>query len=762
VMLKLGRNAPCPCGSGKKYKKCCQGRSESRSTAPGFVDAGAPTSVECNQLVTLFDTGCFAELECRTRVLVEAYPNSGFAWKLLGASLKFQGKDALFALRRATELLPDDPETHNNLGVSLQELGQPDNAVSHYRRALQIKPDYAEAHNNLGIVLRCLGQYEEAEARYRLALKIKADYVDAYTNLGNVLKDLKRFDEAIASFRQALKIKPGFFDAHISLGNVLSELWEFEEAVAHYRRALEISPDDAGAYSNLGNALKDLRRFDEAVASFTQALKIKPDFAEAHYNLGITHVDLGQLDNAAMHYRQALQIKPDYAEAHNNLGNVLRSLGQLDEAEASYRLALEIKPDFAFAHSNLLFIHNYRSDQPAETLLTEARRFGELATRKARPYADWQNVPVPARCLRVGLVSGDLGSHPVGYFVEGILAALASSAAGRLELVAYSNRSWVDAVTERIKACCHDWHSVLGLSDERLSRQIRDDGIDILLDLSGHTAHNRLTMFAWKPAPIQVSWLGYFATTGVAAMDYLIADPWTLPEAEEAHFTERIWRLPETRLCFTPPHIDIEVAPLPALTNGHITFGCFNHLAKMNDDVVSLWAQVLASVPDSRLFLKAEQLANASMRQNTIKRFAVHNIEADRLTLEGPESRENYLASYHRVDIALDPFPFPGGATSAEGLWMGVPVLTLAGNRFLSRQGVGLLANVGLPEWIAADADAYVACAVHHVADLDRLSDLRKCLRWRVLASPVFDAPRFARNFETALRGMWNMWCDEQ
>ena len=261
---------------------------------------------------------------------------------------------------------------------------------------------------------------------------------------------------------------------------------------------------------------------------------------------------------------------------------------------------------------------------------------------------------------------------------------------------------------------------------------------------------------------MQVSWLGYFATTGVAEIDYLIADPWTLPASEECNFTEKIWRLPETRLCFTPPDEEVSVSPLPALANGYVSFGCFNNLSKMNDAVVALWSRVLHAVPGSRLFLKARQLMEASVRQSIAERFAVHGVDAARLIFEDYTPRGNYLAAYQRIDIALDPFPYPGGTTSVEALWMGVPVLTLAGERFLSRQGVGLLMNAGLPEWIATDPDDYVARAVSHASDLERLAELRRELRQQVLASPIFDAPRFARHFEAALRGMWKAWCDTQ
>ena len=339
---------------------------------------------------------------------------------------------------------------------------------------------------------------------------------------------------------------------------------------------------------------------------------------------------------------------------------------------------------------------------------------------------------------------------------------MASQAKGSLELFAYSNHLETDALTERIKSCCRGWHTVHSLSDEHLAQLVRNDSIDILIDLSGHTGDNRLPMFAWKPAPVQVTWLGYFATTGVAAIDYLIADPWTLPDSEEVNFSETIWRLPETRLCFTPPAEALEVAPLPALSNDFITFGCFNNLTKMNDQVVALWARIFVAIPNSRLFLKSQPLGEASVQQSVSKRFADHGIDPQRLILEPYVPRGNYLAAYNQVDIALDPFPFPGGTTTVEALWMGVPVLTLAGKHFLARQGVGLLMNAGLPEWVASDRENYVALAVQHASDPHRLATLRAGLRQQVLASPIFDAARFARHFEAALRGMWEQWCHQQ
>jgi predicted O-linked N-acetylglucosamine transferase (SPINDLY family) len=337
----------------------------------------------------------------------------------------------------------------------------------------------------------------------------------------------------------------------------------------------------------------------------------------------------------------------------------------------------------------------------------------------------------------------------------------ATHSAENFEVYCYASHRVSDAVTERLRKYVPHWRNVAGMTDSELAERIRKDGIDILIDLSGHTALNRLPVFAWKPAPVQVTWLGYFATTGVRAIDYLIADPLTLPPTEEAYFTENIWRLPETRLCFSDPGIDITPGVLPAQQCGTVTFCCFNDLGKINDGVIALWARVLASVAGSRLLVKAKQLQSAAMRDSLARRFRAAGVPENRLIIEGPSTRADYLAAYRRVDMALDPFPYPGGTTTVEALWMGVPVLTLNGTSFLSRQGVGLLTNAGLEDWIAANQDDYVMRAAAHAQDLGRLASLRSGLRQRVLRSPIFDAPRFAANLETALRDMWRRHCGQ-
>ncbi len=692
-----------------------------------------PSLQEINALMVLFNQGQYAQVAAVAQRMTTRFPKNGFIWKALAVALQKQGKNSLSAMQKAAELLPHD----------------------------------VEAQHNLAVFLKNLGQLEAAAVAYRRVLKLKPELVDAQYNLGHVLFSLGQFSNAAVNYRQVVKKQPNFAEVHCSLANALLAMGQMEAAVTSYRLALKIKPDFAEAYYNLGNAFRDLEQFDKVVDSYRRALQIQPDFVEAHRNLGNALRELGQFELALVSYRRALEIKPDFAEVYCNIGNTLLDMMQFDEAMASYRQALATQPDLVDAYKSMLFMQHYQSKQSAVTMFETAQGFGEMAARQAHPYVSWQKTPKSGQCLRVGLVSGDLGNHPVGYFVESILVACVSNAtsnfssgSNNLEFIAYSNYSRNDAVAKRIKACCHYWHAVEKFSDQQLAQKIHDDAIDILIDLSGHTDHNRLTMFAYKPAPVQVSWLGYFATTGVKAIDYLIADPWVLPPEEEVYFTEKIWRLPETRLCFTPPDVALEVGALPALRNGYITFACFNNLSKVNDDVIGLWSKILFAIPTSRIFLKTKQLNEHTVRQETISRFAQHGISADRLILEGAESREKYLAAYHQVDIALDPFPFPGGTTSVEGLWMGVPVLTLAGERFLSRQGVGILANADLQDWIASDADDYVARALRHASDVQALSELRSRLRQQVLSSPLFDAQRFAGHFEAALRGMWQRYVD--
>lgn len=445
--------------------------------------------------------------------------------------------------------------------------------------------------------------------------------------------------------------------------------------------------------------------------------------------------------------------QPESPDLQHLLGNVLSDSGDVKAALAAYARVLEIKPDHETARSSRIFLLNYVG-APEDEYLREAKAFGQRAAdRVPCRFTSWLCSERPAR-LRVGFVSADLREHPVGYFLENVIAALDL---GRVELIAYANHPAIDALTRRIMPRFSRWRAVHAMNDATLARQIYADGMHILVDLAGHTAHNRLGVFSWKPAPVQATWLGYFATTGVAEIDYFLTDPVSLPESSGQGYVERIWQLPCTRLCFTPPREDVAPGPLPALASGALTFGCFSNLAKVSDETLALWAKLVKTVVGSRLFFKSPQLRNEAGVAALQRRLFAHGFDSDRVMLEAAGPREEYLAAYHRVDIVLDTFPYAGGTTTAESLWMGVPVITLAGDRLISRQGASMLHNAGLDDWAARSTAEYLALGIRHASDLPQLAELGAKLRARVLNSPLFDATAFARDLEAAWWGMWDI-----
>lgn len=714
----------------------------------------APSQQDVEVFRLHYGAGNWATAERHATELTRKFPDHAFGWKALGEIAARTGRleAALTSMREALRLEPDDAEAHFGLGNALYGLGRLGEAEASYRDAIRRQPNHAAAHCNLGNTLRDLGRKREAEDSYRAAIGIDPGLAVAHFNLGNVLKDLDRSAEAEASYRTAIRRVPDLVEAHYNLGNTLKQLERPDEAEASYREALRRKPDHVKARNNLGNLLRDVGRLGEAEVVYREAIRLKPDYAEAHGNLGVLLHQFGRLREAEASYREAIRLDPDYAKAHSNLGVTLGDLGRAREAEASYREAVRLQPDDAAIRGNLLFGLNGAEPYAPDAALAEAKRYGSIVSSRAVPkYAFWNASPRDAK-LRIGFVSGDLRNHPVGYFLEGLVAHLDRNA---FELFAYPTNPKLDELTARLKPHFRSWTPIRGMSDRAAAAAIHAQAIHVLLDLAGHTADNRLPVFAFKPAPVQATWLGYYATTGLPEIDYFLGDPHVCPETEERNFTEKLWRLPETWLCLAPPDATVPVRDLPALKNGHATFGCFGNLAKMGEPVVKVWADILARLPGSKLFLKSKQLADAGVRATTIGRFQARGVPGDRLILEGPSPRAAYLEAYNRVDLVLDTFPHPGGTTSSEALWMGVPVLTLAGARFLSRLGESIARNVGQDDWIAADLDAYVGKAEGFAADLRNLGEIRATLRDRALRSPLFDARKFAANFGAALTLMY-------
>ena len=693
------------------------------------------------------------------RQILDRQPQHADALHLLGVIECQAGRPQLGAdlLSRAVALCPNVAAYANNLGEAYRALRQWDQAVAAYRRALQLKPDFPEAHSNLGNALRDRGQLAEATACYRRAIAVKPDYAKAHLNLGNVLSSQGQLSEAIECCRRAVALRPGLAEAHSGLGRVLKDRGRLDEALACYRQALALRPDFAEALANMGNVLVDRGAYTEGCACYRRALQLKPDCAEAHSNLANALMDRGQAAEAIVAYRRALEIRPDFAEAHSNLGNALKNQGRLDEALACYRRALTLKPDYVHAHDNLLNTLQYCQ---GVTLAQLADAQAEFERQHAAPLRTlWQphlNHPEPDRVLRLGFVSPDLGYHPVGYFLIQVLQNLDRCA---LETVCYSDRGNDDALTARLRAAATTWRKTVGVTDDELAEQIRADRIDILFDLTGHTAANRLMVFARKPAPIQITWLGYAATTGLAAMDYILADGHEIPPHFEAFYREKVLRLPNGYVCYDPPAHAPPVAPSPAAANGIVTFGSFNNPAKITPDVVALWSAILRQVPKSRLLLKYRGWADEPTRQRFIALFSAAGLEPDRVELQDWSSHAELLAQYSAIDLALDPFPYSGGLTTCEALWMGVPVITCPGETFASRHSLSHLSNVGLTETIARDFDEYVELAVALASDLPRLAALRAGLRGRMAASPLCDGKRFSANLLALLREIWQKWC---
>lgn len=569
--------------------------------------------------------------------------------------------------------------------------------------------------------------------------------------LGVALKMQNRAAEALEPMRQAVCLQPQDAENHSNLSTTLRELGLYAEAEASCRRVLAMKPGYAEAYNSLGIVLNDQGRFGEAENACRQALAIKPVYAGAYLNLGNALKGLGRLREAENCYRRALEIDPDFFEALGNLTNVLGSEGRVEEAEKIYQRAFMLRPHDLTIRSNLLFGMNYSLQHSREDSYRQALEYGRVAAERAKPFTAWGYAKSPER-LRVGIVSGDIRKHPVGYFLQNVLKNIDRR---RLSLIALSTYASADETTERMRSYFDGWIDLCGVDDSRAAERIHSENLHLLIDLSGHTEFNRLSVFAWRPAPLQLSWLGYFATTGLAEMDYLLADRTGLPAEQRAFFSEKIWYLPETRLCFTPPTESPEVSPLPAAQGSGLTFGSFQVLAKINDRVLSLWGGILKALPLSRLRLQNEFLTDVGVREGLKERLLAQGIDPSRVSMHGGMSREEYLAAHAEVDVILDTFPYPGGTTTCEALWMGVPTLTLAGDTLLSRQGASLLAAAGLEGWIASTPDQYVAKAIALTGDLAALADLRAGLRRNVASSPLFDAERFAENFTEALWAMW-------
>lgn len=708
--------------------------------------------------------GRLAEAIARYRLILSVIPAHPDAWHLLGLATHQQGGlDAAVALiRRAITINDKPPVYHWNSGIVLSAAGLHRQAIESFAVAAALQPGGLDANGDavagaylgFGNSLNRQGSPAEAVIIYRMAICLQPAYPAAWNNMGAALKDLRRPNEAVAAYGKAIRGVPAYAQAHSNLGYAFHDQGKFTEAVAAYETSLRYRPDSAVAHNNLGHTYEVLGKLEKGRAACVAALVIDPAFMEAHNNLGNILQQLRLSDRALAAFGAAIAINPGYSEAHNNKGNALREQARFSEAIESYRAAVRIDPDASDLRSNLILALHYQH-YDGGAIFDEARTYGARLEKNAVPLhaAGDRN---PARRLRIGYVSGDFYSHPVGRFLFGVLKHHDPMA---VEIFCYSNGPAADDLTERLRGLASHWRTLIGVTDRAAAEMIASDGIDILVDLSGHTAHNRLPVFAVKPAPIQATWLGYWGTTGLPQVDYLITDEATVPVGTEGLYTETVMRLPKCRFTYEAP----DYVPLPAsLPSPDIVFGSFNNLAKVGPETIAIWSHVLREVPGSKLLLKWQTLGDEQVRRRIVAAFVAAGVDDRRLILRGASSHQAMLGEYGEIDIALDPTPFSGGLTSCEALWMGVPVVTLAGKGPQSRQTYGFLRSLGLLEWTAQTPDEYVKAAVSLASHGKRSTQSRLELRNRMASSSLCDSAEFTRDLEAGYRTMWRQWCGDE
>lgn len=673
------------------------------------------------------------------------------------------------AERRYRGLIEADPhhaQAHYKLGIIASRTGRDHLSVPHLAEALKADPD--QPRYWLALATALLGAGRVPDARSILHRFAARGFADAATKATITALVSNLFTEAHQHFQDGklaeaealidivVLLDEGHAEAIHLAGNIALLTNRLDLAFDLISIAVSLNDASAGFHANLGNVLSHQKRYDEAAICYGRALERDPVCYVAHSNLGVVFQKQGLLQRALGHLREALRLAPDYAKAHCNLGVVLKDLGHLDEAIASFGAALAFDPDTPLPHSNRVFARMYATGSTPLDQLADAKAFGERFADPLLRRRPFPNDRDPERRLRVGFVSGDFCEHAVNYFFE---PALRSFDPAQIETFAYSNTQKEDAVTERLKAVFAHWRCLCGIDDDAAADLIEADGIDILVDLSGHTAYNRLLVFARKPAPIQVSWIGFPGTTGLKAMDYRLTDPYAEPPGLGDEFSvETLWRLPRVCACYQAPDRDLPIADHPpADRNGYVTFGCFNRFAKVSDATLGAWARILGQVPDARLLLEIADSDEPEVRAGVVARLERAGLPLDRTDIEARSPANRYVL-YNRVDIALDPFPYNGGTTSLDTLYMGVPFVALAGEHYVARMGHQILMNVGLAELSAATEEEYVARACDLARDWEWLRRVRDGLRDRMIASPHMDHRRLAEDVVTAFREMWSLW----
>ena len=625
-------------------------------------------------------------------------------------------------------------------------------AAQSLERVLQLEPRNAAALHYMGLVAYQAGQADKALALLQTSVAIDPHDGDAQSNLGTVALATGQLALAEQALRTAAALHRNHAVIQFNFGNALATVGKHAEAANALERAVALQPSHAEAHNNLGIVYRDLENIAAATKSFKTALQIKSDYAEAAYNLANAYRDACRLTKAEATIRQALALNPQYGKAYNSLGNILSESGRSDEALVAFKRASELETTSPVLASNVLCCMQYLPGVSADVLEAAHRQWAtKFAAGKTQPH------PViatkVAQPLRVGFISPDFGRHPCGFLSVRLFENLDRR---RIEPTILSTRrnAREDDISLRIAAAAN-WQRVADLSDEALCEEVLKARIDILVDMSGHTSGHRLGVFARKPAPLQVSWLGYVGTTGLDAIDYIIADRWHAPKQLAFAGPEQYLRLNDGYVCFDPPKEVGDVASLPARARGYVTFGNLNNATKLNSLVIESYSRILNQVAKSRLILRFRGLDDVGVVQSLRTKFESCGVSADRVDILGYAKRVPFLQTYNDIDVALDSFPYSGGLTTCEALWMGVPVVTFPGATFAGRHATSHMSNTGLMDFVGHDQAEFERIAIAKAQDLNALRDLRQKMRERLLASPLCDGQQFASAFADGLETVW-------
>jgi predicted O-linked N-acetylglucosamine transferase (SPINDLY family) len=709
------------------------------------------------------ETGNLSQAESIYRQVLQVNPEHSGALHLLGviAAQSNHFDKAIELINKAIQLNDKNPAFYSSLGIALSGQHQWHEAITNFQQALTLNPNHSEALYNLGHLFQHQNQLAEAARHYQQFLQQNPNDAFVNKNLGIILSQQSNPTEALTYYQRTLSLTPNDVEIHRLMGKALAESGQLAKAVASYQQALTLNPNDAQIQKNLGNLFRKQGQLEAALTAYQQAIALNPNDAGTYNNLGTVFNQLGQLVQAHNCYQQALLLEPDFAEARSNLGNTLLYQGMAPKALEHYQQVLATQP-VALIQSNLLFALHYTVDYELTTIFSEHQQFQQqYATSLATLIQTHRNDRQWSRKLKIGYISADFKRHSVAYFMEAILA---HHNAEHFEIFCYYNGTVHDEVTTRFKQYAHHWVNCVDLSDEALAAQIRSEPIDILIDLSGHTDNNRLLVLARKPAPVQITYLGYPDTTGLTTIDYRLTDNYTDPEkVTDSLSTETLLRLPNSYFCYHPDDNSPAISELPALQNGFITFGSFNNYAKLSKPLLELWSQILQAVPNAKLCLKARSLNDSEAQQSLRNQFINLGIESERLILTHyAPSTEAHLNTYAKIDIGLDTYPYNGATTTCEALWMGVPVVTLVGERHASRMGLSILATVGLTELIANTPEAYRQICVQLAKNIEHLQLLRAQLREKMQTSPLMDGTTFTQHLETTYQNLWKTWCNQE